>query len=153
MSNDIQLLASGRATIYPQTQGCVGTRVECTVSDVKRLVTPRRHGNGIGAGVHRAGVGVIVSRPAPVLPRVLERIVVNDHIRPGSERNCRHKQAPNQPRIPLNYTARRNKHGRNMAKGMPIIESSFLRTTEKSLDKTVLLSPPVPIDLTRTEPA
>ena len=54
-----------------------GGRIERGVFKIKRLPRARRHADGLCACMNRIGVGQARSRPAPVLPAVLKRVVVN----------------------------------------------------------------------------
>ena len=73
----LQLLSAAGAAMNPERQIREARRIERGVLKIERLPCARRHADGLCAGMNRIGVAQTHARPTPVLPAVLEGVVVN----------------------------------------------------------------------------
>src|SRR5205823_1173290 len=93
-----QLLPALRVAIDPKAQTRIRAGVKWRVVDpetLKRVLHVNR--DGIGARVDRAGSGIVMDGPTPILPAVFKRVVVNDLIGAGDAAEADEKEKSRDP--------------------------------------------------------
>src|SRR5271166_1956998 len=80
---NLKQLPSTGSAVQPKVDAAIWARIHVRMVDLNSLPgAGNRDTDRFRAGVDRWSVGVIDRGPTPILPAVLQRVVINDFIRP-----------------------------------------------------------------------